>query len=277
VDIEVGDNNSDGVFDGDDHDAAADDDDFDYQELLRHVEPQVLSSMGTERGLSNMDILEKSSKDLLYDELNGCSKEFTQLRVMLELLKLKAYHGWSDNSFLELLSLLAKLLPKLNTLPTSTYRAKKLICLLSLGVEKIHACPNHCILYRKEYEFNTKCLVCGVSRYKRSYNHVYADTEEKDKKTRTRLLIGPEIVYDEADLDKEDMTKRKILTLVMWYLHVIDHLKRVFSNPRDVELVRSHSQKRRENDEKIRHPVDGTKWKNFDLQYPEFLVVCFEY
>jgi hypothetical protein len=26
--------------------------------------------------------------------------------------------------------------------------------------------------------------------------------------------------------------------LVMWYLLVIDHLKHVFSNPRDVELVR---------------------------------------
>jgi hypothetical protein len=162
VDIGVGDNNSDGVFDGDDPDAAADDD-FDYQELLCHVEPHVLSSMGTERGLSNMDILEKSSKYLLYDEANGCAKEFTQLHVVLELLKLKAYHGWSDNSFSKLLSLLAKLLPKPNTLPTSTYRAKKLIYQLSLGVDKIHACPNHCILYRKEYEFNTKGPVCGVS------------------------------------------------------------------------------------------------------------------
>jgi hypothetical protein len=110
-----------------------------------------------------MDILDKSLKDLLYDESNGCCKEFTQLRVVLAFLKLKAGHGWPDNSFIELLSLLAKLLPKLNTLPTITYRAKKLICLLSLGVDKIHSCLNHCILYRKEYEFNTKCPVCGVS------------------------------------------------------------------------------------------------------------------
>jgi hypothetical protein len=178
VDIWVGDNNSDGVLDGDDHDAAAADD-FDYQELLRHVEPLVLSSMGTQSGLSNMDILEKSSKDLLYDESNGCDKEFTQLCVVLELLMLKVSHGWSDNSFSELLSFLAKLLPKPNTLLTSTYRAKKLICPLSLGVDKIHTCPNNGILYRKEYEFNMKCSVCGVSRYKRSYNHVYADTIKK--------------------------------------------------------------------------------------------------
>jgi hypothetical protein len=227
MDTGVGDNNSDGVFDGDDPDAAADDDDFDYQELLRHVKPHVLSSMETERGFSNMDILEKSSKDLLYDESNGCGKEFTQLRVVLELLKLKACHEWSNNSFSELLSLLAKLLTKLNTLPRSTYRAKKLICPLSLGVEKIHACPNHCILYRKEYKFNTKCPVCGVSQYKRSYNHVYADTTKKKIKNKNKTAVGPKIVDDKADLDKEDMMKRKMPALVMWYLLAIDHLKRV--------------------------------------------------
>jgi hypothetical protein len=73
VDTGVGDNNFDDVFDGDDPDAT-NDDDFDYQELLCHIELRVLSSMGTQRGLSNMNILEKSSKDLLYDESNGCGK-----------------------------------------------------------------------------------------------------------------------------------------------------------------------------------------------------------
>jgi len=110
----------------------------------------VLSSIGTQKGLDNMEILEKSLKELLYDESNGCDKEFTQLYAVLELLKLRASNGWSDNSFSELLCLLAKLLPKPNILPTSTYRAKKLICPLLLGVNKVHACPNHCILYRNE-------------------------------------------------------------------------------------------------------------------------------
>jgi hypothetical protein len=214
VDTRVGDNNSNGVFDGDDHDATADDG-FDYQELLHHIESQVLSSIGTQRGLSNMNILEKSSKDLLYDELNGCGKEFTQLRVMLELLKLKDGHGWSNNSFSELFSLLAKLLTKLNTLPTSTYKVKKLICLLPLGVDKIHAYANYCILYHKKYEFKTKCLVYGASRYKRSYNHVYANTMKKNKKNKNKTTIGPESVDDEANPDKEDMTKGKIPALVM--------------------------------------------------------------
>jgi hypothetical protein len=39
VDTEVGNNNSDSEFDRDDPDATAAGDDFDYQELLCHVEP----------------------------------------------------------------------------------------------------------------------------------------------------------------------------------------------------------------------------------------------
>jgi hypothetical protein len=183
-----------------------------------------------------MEILEKSSREPLYDESSGCGKEFTQLCVVLELLKLNASHGWSNNSLSELLSLLAKLLPKPNTLSTSTYRVKKLICLLFLGVDKIHACLNHYILYRKEHEFKTKCPVCGVSQYKRSYNHVYADTMKKKNKKNTD--IGPESVDDKNDSDTEDNKKRKIHALMMSYLLVIDCLKRVFSNARDVKLVR---------------------------------------
>ncbi len=143
---------------------------------------------------------------------------------MLELLMLKVSHGWSDNSFSELLSFLAKLLPKPkpNTLPTSTYRAKKLICPLSLGVDKIYACLNHCILYHKEHEFNMKCPVCGVSQYKRSYNHVYTNTMKKKIKNKNKTSIDPGSVDDKTDSDKEDKKKRKIVALMMWYLPVID-------------------------------------------------------
>ncbi len=115
----------------------------------------------------------------------------------------------------------------------------------------MHACPNHCILYRKEYEFNKKFPVCGVSQYKRSYNYVYADTMKKNIKNKNKTSIDPGSVDDKTDSDKEDKKKRKIVALMMWYLPEVDHLKRVFSNPRDAELVRWHSEKRRKNDEEI--------------------------
>ena len=176
-----------------------------------------------------MDILEKASQYLLYEESKGCDKENTKLRAVLELLKLKARHGWSDASFSELLTLLAKLLPQPNNLPTSTYRAKKLICPLSLGVTKIHACLNHCVLYRKEYEFLTKCPICGVNRYKRSYNHEFSTKKNKAKKNKNSA-IGPE--SDDTSDDEANKKKRKIPALVMWYLLVINHLRGLFSNPR---------------------------------------------
>jgi predicted AlkP superfamily pyrophosphatase or phosphodiesterase len=97
-----------------------------------------------------------------------------------------------------------------------------------------------------------KCPVCGVSRYKRSYNHVYAVTmKKKIKKNKNKTAIGPESVDDTTDPDKEDKKKRKIPALVMLYLPVIDHFKHVFSNPRYAKLVRWHSEKRRENDKEI--------------------------
>jgi len=113
----------------------------------------MIALVGRKKGLSNIEMLNKAKRELLYDESNCYNPELTTLRAMLELLKLKASHGWSDISFTELLSLLAtSILPNSNSLPTNSYRAKKLVCPMSVSVTKIHACPNHCILYRKEYE-----------------------------------------------------------------------------------------------------------------------------
>jgi hypothetical protein len=66
---------------------------------------------------------------------------------------------------------------------------------------------------------------------------------KKKTKNKNKTAIGPESFDDEADLDTEDMTERKIPALVIWYLPVIDHFKHVFSNPRDAELVRWYSEK----------------------------------
>ena len=73
-----------------------------------------------------------------------------KLGTTLELLKWKAETGVTDSSFAKLLVLMKKLLPRNNELPTSTYEAKKLLCPLGLDMQKIHACPNDCILYRSE-------------------------------------------------------------------------------------------------------------------------------
>jgi len=82
----------------------------------------------------------------------NCKQDQKKLGTTLELLQWKASNGLSDKGFEELLKLIKNLLPEGNTLPASTYEAKKVVCPLGLEAQKIHACPNDCILYRGEYE-----------------------------------------------------------------------------------------------------------------------------
>jgi hypothetical protein len=146
-------------------DADHSDEGFDMEELMHNVAPNVLLQKRN-KGFNNFEMLDKVSRYLLYEECKWCDKEHMVLWMTLELMKLKATSGWSDTSFSSLLELLTKVLPKPNGLPSSTYQAKKIICPLTLGIEKIHACLNHCILYRKEHEFKDRCLRCNTSQYK---------------------------------------------------------------------------------------------------------------
>jgi hypothetical protein len=88
------------------------------------------------KGFDNFEILNKALRDLLYEECKGCHKEHTMLWMILELLKMKASNGWLDSGFSALLELISKVLSKPNGLPICTYLAKKIICPLTLGVEK---------------------------------------------------------------------------------------------------------------------------------------------
>jgi hypothetical protein len=156
--------------------------------------------------------------------------------------------------------LLSKVLPKPNGLPTSTYIAKKIICLLTLVVEKIHACLNHCILYQKEHEFKDKCPRCNASQCKRNDN-IEEDFYNNKRKGWKRKNTAP------PNQDSQGSKKRKVHAIVIWYLPVIDHLKRMFSNAREVQLLLWHVQQKR--DGKIQHPADGRQWKHFDLSHEE--------
>ena len=108
------------------------------------------------------DKLDNDSKMPLYP---GCTG-FTRLSAVFALVNLKARFGWSDKSFTELLFLLRKLLPEDNTLPKSQYEAKKILCPMGMEYQKIHACPNDCILYKNDFAQMHNCPTCGLSRYK---------------------------------------------------------------------------------------------------------------
>ncbi|KAL4564962.1 hypothetical protein LXL04_029041 [Taraxacum kok-saghyz] len=165
-----------------------------------------------------------------------------KLDVVLKLLNLKLKHGWSDKSFTSLLELLHDLFPEDNGLPISTYQAKKLMCPMGLEVERIHACPNNCMLFRKEFENKHNCVSCGASRYKRK-----KDSDE----------VG------------DDVTKNGPPAKMLWYLPIIPRLKRLFSNENEAKLLCWHSEEC-VIDGKLRHVADSPQWRNIDNKYPEF-------
>jgi hypothetical protein len=64
-------------------------------------------------------------RKLLYP---GCKDGLKKLGSTLELLQWKAMHGVSDKGFGQFLKHLKNMLPKDNELPTTTYKAKQLVC-----------------------------------------------------------------------------------------------------------------------------------------------------
>ncbi|XP_073153341.1 uncharacterized protein [Henckelia pumila] len=177
------------------------------------------------------NLLEDAEKPLY----PGCSK-FTRLSAVVKLFNLKAKYSWSDKSCTDLLNLLGEMLPDDNELPLSFYDAKKSLCALGITYEKIHACPNDCILYRKEYEDMNSCPTCGMSRWK---------------------------------MGQKDTIKEGVPAKVLWYFPPIPRFVRMFRNKEFSKELTWHADKRL-NDGYLRHPADAPSWKLVDHKWPNF-------
>jgi hypothetical protein len=189
--------------------------DVDMEEMLRHIEPEVL--LGSAKGLENFETLKKAAMDHMYE---GCGKEWTMLRFMLHLLIVKAKFRWSDNTFNELLTLLANLLPKPNMVPRNTYEAKKIINPLNMRVQIIHTCRNHCILYRSDYAELEKCPNCDASRLKSNVD--FAVERVIASKGAKRNVGGKKSAFSQVEekysIGTDTASQREVPALVMWYL-----------------------------------------------------------
>jgi len=108
--------------------------------------------------------------------------------------------------------------------------------------KKIHACPNDCILYRKDFELLENCSRCGLSRYK---------LKQKDD----------DII--------EEIEKNGPPIKVMWYLPIISRMKRLFANPNDAKNHKWHADERK-CDAMYPHSANSIQWKKFDDEFPGF-------
>nr|ABF98290.1 transposon protein, putative, CACTA, En/Spm sub-class [Oryza sativa Japonica Group] len=195
----------------------------------------------SEKEAHKLDKMLEDHRTSLYP---GCEQGHKKLDTTLELLQWKAKNGVSDKAFGDLLKLVKNILPGGNKLPETTYEAKKIVCLLGLEVHKIHACPNDCILYRgEEYENLEACPVCKALRYK-----IRRD--------------------DPGEVDGQ-LTKKRIPAKVMWYFPIIPRLRRLFRNKGNARMLRWHAEERQQ-DGMLRHPADGSQWRNIDRKFKEF-------
>ena len=56
-----------------------------------------------------------------------------------------------------------------------------------------------------------------------------------------------------------DAKQRRIPTLVIWYLTVVDHLRCIFLNPKEATLITWCDDESKVVDDVIAHPADGTQ------------------
>ncbi|PNX87156.1 hypothetical protein L195_g043242, partial [Trifolium pratense] len=141
--------------------------------------------------------------------------------------------------------LLRDALPEGNVLPKSYYETKKMISGLGLGYEKIHACPNDCILYWDKHINDQRCSKCGTSRWKTTNQDVQANGKETSEK------------------------KKNLPAKILRWFPLKPRLQRLFMSSKVSESMRWHHEGRL-NDGSLRHPADSLAWKEFNSRYPTF-------
>ncbi|XP_022149986.1 uncharacterized protein LOC111018268 [Momordica charantia] len=167
----------------------------------------------------------------------GCMK-FSVITFMVKLLHikvLKVLNLWSNKSFDMLLQLLKEALPNDCKIPESYYGAKKMLCDLGLGYEKIHACKNDCIIFWKDNEQADVCPQCNEPRYKTDKGN------------------GIQIPHK-----------------VLRHFPLIPRLQRLYLSKHTSNEMRWHKERRLDVEGVLRHQADGEAWKEFDKQYSWF-------
>ncbi|XP_074359908.1 uncharacterized protein LOC141700032 [Apium graveolens] len=166
----------------------------------------------------------------------GC-ENYSKMKALVKLFNLKVKHGMSDSCFSDVLLLIGSLLPDGNNIPSSFIEAKKTLCALGMRYEKIHACPNNCLLYRGQIdEDETTCRIYKASRWK---------------------------------LNKKGEKQEGVPAKVLWYFLLIPRIRNLFNTPQIANNMTWHETER-EHDGKLRHPTDSQTWKNVDQEWPDF-------
>ncbi|XP_073120024.1 uncharacterized protein [Henckelia pumila] len=205
--------------------------DLTYHTWIWHGERSAMKNSKNDRDQEREDVPKFDTEepiDMVHAAFDSYADNPTTFKNLLEDAE-KPY-------ILDAVNLQGEMLPDDNELPLYFYDAKKNLCALGITYEKIHACPNDCILYRKEYEDFNSCPTCGMSRWK---------------------------------MGQKDTIKEGVPAKVLWYFPPIPRFIRMFRNKEFSKELTWHADKR-VNDGYLRHPTDAPSWKLVDHKWPNF-------
>ncbi|XP_058763128.1 uncharacterized protein LOC131636533 [Vicia villosa] len=203
--------------------------------------PMISEDMSNEDLNKVKELMEDGNQELYL----GCTK-YSKLSFIVRLYHIKILCGATDKTFSMIIELLNDVFPHAK-LPASFYEAKKMIKRIGLSYNKIHACPNHCMLYwgSLEDEKRDKCKICTTSRWKLDENNSSSN--------------------DVMEATKKKQKPAKILR----HFPLIPRLQRLYTSSKTAELLKWHAMVANP-DGLLRHPRDSKAWKEFDSFYPEF-------
>jgi hypothetical protein len=158
--------------------------------------------------------------------LHGHTK-VSQLDAIGRVMALKSQYNMSREHFDATLTIIATLLPTGHVLPKNMYESHKFLHALKMPYEKIHAFPNGCILFRKDYEHAKYCPECGSSRFL------------------------------EVDSGDGHTWQLDIPVKILRYLLFVPRLQRLYMTEETAKQMTWHKNGRRYNPNKLVHPSDG--------------------
>ncbi|KAG8372077.1 hypothetical protein BUALT_Bualt12G0029000 [Buddleja alternifolia] len=130
------------------------------------------------------------------------------------------------------------MLLKGHKLPDSFYASKKVVAPLGLGLQKIDACENDCMLFWKDDEDLQECKICHHPRFK---------PRKRGWKKKHKSIPFKQLSY----------------------LPLTPKLQRLYTLQTTAEHMRWHKEDPGE-EGKLCHPRDGEAWKHFDRSHPIF-------
>jgi hypothetical protein len=105
--------------------------------------------------------------------------QISQLDAISQIMAIKSQHNLSRATFDALVTIFSNMLSKGLILRKNMYEERKVLRALKMPYQRIHTCPNGCVLFRKEHEDAKYCLKCKASRF------VEVDSGEGEKRQLT--------------------------------------------------------------------------------------------